>query len=182
MSNKNKTQVAKQPLKQLPPKPAPSAEAASTESPTTPATDTKAAAKDSKTLENYTKEYATNPNAVMRKVNKVYMQKLLGKKLTWVEFCDAKIKAFTDCWEERKTNPEAGITHTIKPLTKEQAAKKSVELEKLLARVAAMKAALDLPTVEAEVKTATPADTVAATTNSSTSSDTEVEGDEEETE
>lgn len=106
----------------------------------TPAPDTKAAKKASATLIKLQGEYKKSPNAVLRKVNKVYAQQLLEKKLTWVEYCDLKIKAFTDHWTAKKTNPAAN--KLLKPLTQEAAEKKRASVEKLKIRLAAEIAAL----------------------------------------
>jgi hypothetical protein len=141
----------------------------------TPNEGTKAAAKTSATLIRLTGEYAKNPNAVLRKVNKVYAQKLLNKKMTWEEFCNLKIVTFSQHWEAKKTNPIAN--KVIKALTAEQKEKRVKELQKLLARAKAMQEALDLPTVEE-----TPASQVADEVSTTSSTNSDHESGEDETE
>jgi hypothetical protein len=94
----------------------------------------------SKTLVQLQATFEKQPNKVLRMVNFFYARKLLGRpNLTWVEFCDEKIKAFTEHWEAKKTNPQAG---KIKVLTPEQIAKKNTEVEKALAKIERLKAQL----------------------------------------
>lgn len=91
-------------------------------------------AKTSKTLEDLTKLFKENPNRFLRQTNFVYMRKILNRPdLTWVEFCDEKIKAHTEHWEAMKSNPLAG--KKVKLLDADALAKEEAKLAKLQAQL-----------------------------------------------
>lgn len=86
--------------------------------------------------------YATEPNAVLRQVDHYYAKVVTGNRdMTWEEFCDLKITAFTEFWTDRKTNPEAH--KTLRVLNAEQLVKKEAEFKKMEAKMAAMKAQIE---------------------------------------
>lgn len=97
----------------------------------------------SKTLEQYEADYKENPSKVLRQVNLVYARKLLNKpKMTWVEYCDLKIKTWTEHWTLKKKNPDAGKkAMTIKPENLEREEAKLARLQAAIATAKAKKAA-----------------------------------------
>ena len=95
----------------------------------------------SETLQRLEVEYKADPNKTLRVVNFHYARILTGRpKMIWPEFCDLKIKTFTDFWTAKKANPEAG--KSIKITDADQLDKRKKELEKMHARAKAYEDAI----------------------------------------
>lgn len=100
---------------------------------------TKTAEEKSAYLAQLEAAYAKEPNKVLRTVNFHYAKVLTKRpKMTWVEYCDLKIQAFTNHWNAKKTNPNAG--KSIKALTPDQEKKARENLQKALDRAKLLEA------------------------------------------
>lgn len=97
---------------------------------------------NSKTLDALKKEYAENPNKALRRVSTIaYAKAILGvAELSWTDFCEMKIKAYTDHWNERKSK---GTGRAPKIKSAEDLKKAKEKLEKAAQKQAALKAQIE---------------------------------------
>lgn len=99
---------------------------------------------ESKSFLSLKKIYEANPNQGLRAAASIsYVKWLLNKpELTWEEYCDVKIKAFTEYWTGKKTKPKG--SRAPKVLSPEDYEKKMKELEAIETRAANLRASIEL--------------------------------------
>lgn len=96
----------------------------------------------SETETKYRKLHKEDQNAFWRQVNFVYAKKVANKSLTHEQFCDAKIKAYTEHWTERKKHPHKTAQARFKVKTKEDVQRMKDIAAKALARAKAAEEAV----------------------------------------
>lgn len=99
---------------------------------------------EGKTFLELKKAYDQDANKALRMTsNYGYVKRLLNlPQMTWEEFCNVKIKAFTDYWTGKKTKPKG--TRAPKVLSPEDFDKKMKELASIETRAANLRASIEL--------------------------------------
>lgn len=96
-------------------------------------------------------EYAADPHKVIRRCDHFYARKLSGNlEMTWEEFCDLKIAAYTKHWDSQKINGPYIAPVKINISTPEKLAKAKLDLARMKKRQEAIEAALAAAETETE--------------------------------
>lgn len=107
-----------------------------------------------KTLAMYREIYTKDPSRGIRQVSTLqYCRDMMNdQNISWEQYCDLKIKTFTDYWTLKKTQPSSsGSGRPMKDLSGEDLEKAKKEMEAITKRRARLEAAIAAAESKAKV-------------------------------